>query len=81
MYLGMFNNKKLNDVSVDGNIGLSVVCVGGGGGEGYLKFKYPQLTTVLLVWKIIANSARLECWPGYLDRTQGPRQQKAGDLS
>ena len=37
---------------------------------GDLKFKYPKLTTMLLVWKIIANSARLVCWPGYLGRTQ-----------
>ena len=31
---------------------------------GDLKFKYPKLTTMLLVWKIIANSAVLLCWPG-----------------
>ena len=45
--------------------------VGGGGGDGGdLKFKYPKLTTMLLVWKIIANSAWVLCWPGYLGRTQ-----------
>ena len=80
MYLGMFINRKLNDVSVDGNIGLSVVRVRGGGGEGYLKFKYPQLTTVLLVWKIIANSAWLASPPGYLGRTHRDDANKRREI-
>ena len=53
--------------------------------EGDLKFKDPKLTTMLLVWKIIANSAWLLGWPGYLDRTQDHankrREIRAGALS
>ena len=40
---------------------------------------------MLLVWKIIANSAWVVCWPGYLGRTQDHankrREIRAGALS